>query len=173
MEEVKVDRLLTTKEASEATGYHTSHFNALIRDKTLPAEKDEKGRWQIKESDINKYLASPRVKPRRAKEYIDGKAGPRPDVSLLTQLDLKEKELQKAIRERDDALNRIEDLKKHQLEAAGVHARELDELKRRYDARGRKVDRLENENDALNEKVEEHQEYLKTVLNDVLKYLMK
>ena len=78
---------LSVKEASEATGYHTSYISKLILEKKLPASKDDRNRWQIRTTDLDKYMQSGNVKPRRAREYTKHDENSAKPKTLVTQLD--------------------------------------------------------------------------------------
>lgn len=57
------------KEAAAFTGYHVSHITKVVSDKILPAKKDERSRWAIKRSDLDDWMKTKTVKPKRTTEY--------------------------------------------------------------------------------------------------------
>ena len=81
------DRWLSTKDAAEATGFAQTHFNTLLVKGTIQGEKGENGRWRFRQSELDKYLKSNEVKPRRARKFTETDKDNQPATSLFTQLD--------------------------------------------------------------------------------------
>ena len=167
LETTTEDRLLSTRQAAEASGLAQAHFNAQISAGNLPATKGEKGRWQIKQSDLDKYLNSRTVKPRRSKAFIEAEAG-KPETSLLTQLDEKKKEYD-LLQAEHAALKRIID------ENAKNHAKELSQVKANADVLLKtnesqiyKIQSLEDENKDLRDQIYELNQYFREILQDVI-----
>lgn len=166
------ERLLSTREAGQASGLHPTHFNSQILAGKLPATKDEKGRWQIKQSDLDAYLADRTVKPRRNKAFLTSEDG-KPETSLLTQLDEKNKKLSTLESELDASKRIIEDMKT-------THARQLEDLRRAVSdgedklARAKnRIDGLKEENTELQLENREHTEFLRNTIKDLLVYVTK
>lgn len=167
------DRLLSTRECSAASGYHQTHFNSQIQAGKLKATKDEKGRWQVKQSDLDKYLSDKTVKPRRKPAFTEGAAGEGNEKSLLTQLDEKTKAYENLQLELGSAKQVIDELKSKHSDQITEFRKTISELEKKLEIRGRKIERLEALNDDLQDRVDENQNYLKETLNNVLQYMMK
>lgn len=90
----KKDRVLSTKGAAAATGFHQTHINKLLATGVLKGTKAENGRWSIKQSDVDEYMKSNKVKPRRPKAFLQKDEDGKPPKSLLTRLDEKDEEIQ-------------------------------------------------------------------------------
>ena len=166
------ERLLTTKQAGAASGFHPTHFNSQIIAGKIPATKDEKGRWQIKQSDLDKYLASKTVKPRRQNQFTKTDDD-KPETSLLTQLDEKTRKNQNLIAELEASKRIIEDMTRK-------HATKLDEANRALTDKENELGRAKNRIEGLKEenrdlKLEnaEHTEFLRTTIKDLLSYVTK
>ena len=168
---IETDRLLSTKQAAEASGFHQTHFNAIISDGKLPATKDERGRWQIKQSDLDKYLASKTVKPRRQKQYTNT-GDVKSEASLLTQLDHKTKAFENLQMELDSAKLLIEDNKaKHHVIVTDLRAAVAEgELK--LQRAKKRIERIETENHDLRLEIKDHNDFLRTTLKEVLQSIM-
>ena len=170
--EVTEERLLTTREASAATGYHATHFNAVILSKQLPATKDEKGRWQIKQSDLDEYLASKSVKPRRAKPYIKAESD-KPEKSLLTQLDEKEKEVKNLQFELAASGRAIDDLKTQHSQKVDDLQVAISQAEERLQRAKNRIERLKEENNDLRIENLDHIKFMRETLTDLLQYVTK
>ena len=166
------EKYLTTRDASEATGYHASHFNNIILQGKLAATKDESGRWQIKQSDLDQYLATKSVKPRRDKKYITAKSD-KPETSLLTQLDVKTKELENVQMELDAAKRILEDTKAKHLHEIETFRTAIKESENKLSRAKNRIESLKEENDSLYQENLGHVEFLRTSLSDLLKYVTK
>ena len=144
------ERLLTTRQASAATGFHQTHFNSIILAGTLPASKDEKGRWQIKQSDLDKYLSSKTVKPKRDKKF--NSADPdKPETSLYTQLDEKNHvitEKEKLIADLRDQLSAVKSTFK---ELQTQTSEEINDLQHQLDDKDSEIAKIENQIEELTE----------------------
>lgn len=167
------ERLLSTREAAAASGFHQTHFNSQIVGGKLPATKDEKGRWQIKQSDLDAYLANKSVKPRRSKEFIKKGEEAKPEKSLLTQLDEKETRLKSVTVELEAANNAMKDLKEK-------HAAEIQGMRTAISEGEDKLARAKNRIEGLKEEVagltlenREHTEFLRTTIRELLQYVTK
>lgn len=169
----KTDKLLTIKECSEATGFHTSYFGNLIRDKELEAAKNEKGRWLVKQSTLDAFLANKTVKPRRDPAFVKVEKPGDPPKSLLTQVQEKEKELEVLEAELVNADKIIDELRDTQEAALDALRIELRDMTRKADARGAKIERLEKDIVAFENQIADHNKYLRSTLDNVLQYLMK
>ena len=171
--ETKNERLLSTRQAAEASGYHQTYFNSQIVAGKLPASKDEKGRWQIKQSDLDKFLASKSVKPLRSKEitkYDDDNA---PAKSLLTQIDEKEKKIKDQQFELEASKRIIEDLKSKHDEQITEFRHAVSEGENKLNRAKNRIENLKTENQDLKEENREHTDFLRTTIKDLLQYVTK
>lgn len=165
--ETTEDRLLSTRQAAEASGFPQPHFNAQITSGKLPATKDEKGRWQIKQSDLDKYMKTASVKPRRSKAFIEAEAG-KPESSLLTQLDEKKKQYE-MLQDEFNALKRITDEHEngHRQEIAKIE-KQVVELEKTKGIQAHKILSLEEENKDLRDQIYEHNQFLRESWQDFI-----
>ena len=171
MQNNESDRLLSTKQAAAASGFHQTHFNAVITDGKLPATKDERGRWQIKQSDLDKYLSSKTVKPRRPKEFTNKTEGA--ETSLLTQLDEKDKEIQNLKLELDASKRVIDDLNiKYEDEIQDLTAN-ISEVEGKLQRAKNRIEGLKEENAELRDENREHTGFLRSTLRELLQYVTK
>ena len=165
------DRLLSTKQAGAATGYHPTHFNAIILDGKLPATKDEKGRWQIKQSDLDKYLSTKSVKPRRSKDFTAQSANS--DKSLLTQLDEKEKIIEALNADIDAMAHEIDNIKADTATQLRGLRTTISEGEAKLGRAKNRIEGLKEENADLREENREHTDFLRTTLKELLQYVTK
>ena len=165
------DRLLSTKQAGAATGYHPTHFNAIILDGKLPATKDDRGRWQIKQSDLDKYLSTKSVKPRRSKDFTAKSADS--EKSLLTQLDEKEKIIQALNADIDAMAHEIDDLKADNTEQLRSLRTSIADGEAKLGRAKNRIEGLKEENAELREENREHTQFLRTTLKELLQYVTK
>lgn len=160
--------LLSTRQAAEETGFHATHFNALLLNGKLPGTKDEKGRWQIKRSDLDNYLKSNDVKPRRPRKYTKRENQDGPPKTVSAQL--------------EDALARIERLKS-QVAQKNEEAEELngkvENWRRKYqktvEEYNKRIDdyvahnsKLEKENTELKQDSKENLVFLRDLLKETM-----
>ena len=106
-----VDRELSIKEAAAATGWTTASVSKWVSDKDLPARKDERSRWKIKQSDLDKFMANKKVKPRRNAQVAKYDQDEEPPTSLFTQLDQAHAqiaELQAALATKEQTISKVE-----------------------------------------------------------------
>ena len=178
--ETKEDRMITTRQAADATGYHQNHFNKLLGEGTIKGHKTENGRWQFAQSELDRYLASHAVKPKRHKKYMDKDADNKPAVSLLTQVDQKDKkiaelyEVIKQLKTESQVSNRVlEDTKaQHAKQLKDLQAN-VNETEKRFKQAEKRIAGLEEENNNLASENLDHVQFLRDTLADVLKYVMK
>ena len=171
----KEDRLLSTKDAANATGFHQNYFNTLLVKGTIKGEKNEKGRWQFKQSELDKYLASNAVKPRRAKKFMDKDTDNKPAKSLFTQLDEKEKiisEKDARIAELNQQLtaakSRYSDLENQTADEINDLQSQLDDKDVEIEKLNENIGNLQSRNIDLTGQIFEHNEFLRTTLSQVI-----
>ena len=170
--EDKQDRTLSTREAAEATDFHQTHINKLLVEGKLKGTKGPTGRWAIKQSDLDKYMASNEVKPRRSKKVTQLEAENKPPKTLFTQLDEKHKEvedLKRQLQLSQAALKQEQEQANQQIE--GLEA-ELVRVGGQNEKQELRIKRLEDRNTTLEDQIYEHTQYVREVLKDVLKSIM-
>lgn len=168
---------LGTREAGDLTGYHPTHFNSIILQGKLPATKDERGRWRIKKSDLEKYLASNAVKPRRDPKFTakEEKAitSAAENVDLASQVTQQEKQIKHLSHELDTSKVIISDLKDvHAVELANSR-RETAQTEEKLNRAKTRIERLKEENHELRLENNEHVNFLRTTIKDLLVYVTK
>lgn len=172
LEDTPEERLLTTKQAGAASGFHPTHFNSQIIAGKIPATKDEKGRWQIKQSDLDKYLASKTVKPRRQKQFMTTEEN-EPETSLLTQLDEKDRKVKNLVSELEASKRIIEEMtRKHKTKMEEM-TRAVAEKENELGRAKNRIEGLKEENRDLKLENAEHTSFLRDTIKDLLVYVTK
>lgn len=166
------DRLLSTRQAAAASGFHQTHFNSQIQAGNLPATKDEKGRWQIKQSDLDAYMKTKSVKPRRNKTYMQTSEA-EGETSLLTQLDEKKRKVQ-------NLCDELEASKRIMEEMTRKHAKQMEEQRRALADSQNELGRAKNRIEGLKEENKEmkielagHTDFMRETIKDLLVYVTK
>lgn len=160
--ETKTERTFSVKEAAEACGLSDVYISNQIRDGAITASKDEKSRWQIKQSDLDKYLASKSVKPRKSAKFtaVAGDSG----KSLATLLDDEKTAHENLKTEHAAAKLKIETLEK-------AHKREIEILKQKnadqaadLNAEQRRCDNLQLEIESYKDQIADHNKFLRDMV---------
>ena len=172
LEDKPQERLLTTKQAGAASGFHPTHFNSQIIAGKIPATKDEKGRWQIKQSDLDKYLASKSVKPRRQSQVVKAEEGA-PEKSLLTQLDEKDRKNKNLISELEASKRIIEDLTRKHSKQMEEQRRALSDSQNELGRAKNRIEGLKEENREMKIELAGHTDFMRETIKDLLVYVTK
>lgn len=170
--EDKQDRTLSTKEAAEATDFHQTHINKLLVEGKLKGTKGPTGRWAIKQSDLDKYMATNEPKPRRSKKVTQLEAEHKPPKTLFTQLDEKHKEvesLNEQLKQSQAALKLEREQTNQQIEGLEAELEQAESLNEKQEL---KIKQLEERNTSLEDQIYEHNQYIKDVLKEVLNSIM-
>lgn len=170
---LEVDNFLTIKECVAATGFHESYFGNLIREGKLKAEKKDGRRWFVRQSVLDTFLNNKEVKPLRDPNFTKNEPTEGPQVSLLTQVQMKDKQILDLRENLTKACLEVDELKQAGLKALEDYRHSKAVLEKKLDAKTRKIDDQKEELEKLEDIIDEHNAYLRQTLDSVLQYLMK
>lgn len=165
------DPLLTTKEAAEASGFQANHFIFQITQGNIKAQKDDRGRWQIRNSELNRYLQTKTVKPQR--QFPKTQTAEIPETSLLTQLTDTKKQLDIVRAEVAASTRIIEGLEKSYEDMEKDYQAQIADNTRRLEARKNTIERQKTEIESLQIENQGHVDFMRSTLGDLLKYVTK
>ena len=170
------DRWLSTKDAAEATGFAQTHFNTLLVKGTIQGEKGENGRWRFRQSELDKYLKSNEVKPRRARKFTETDKDNQPATSLFTQLD----EHKKLADEKDQHIEiltgQLNAAKSQHSAKEAKTTNQINDLQSKIKEKTREIEQLREEIAELHEdkrqlldEIFKHTEFLRNTVKDVIR----
>lgn len=165
--ETKTEKTYTTKEIAGITGMTPSHFNSLIQTERLKAKKDEAGRWQIPQSEVDKYLSGNIVKPRKRKEFTDKMGNDSPE-NPFRALEKEREEVKRLSHELNAAKILAEELGKKLEETQHSAEEKIKFFEERIDRYERVNARVKDDNKALRAEIRDHNDFLRNTLRDVL-----
>lgn len=165
------DPQLTTKEAAEASGLQANHFIFQINQGNIKGSKDERGRWLIRNSELNRYLQTKTVKPKR--QYNKAPNKDIAETSLLTQLTEQTKENEILSAELGASRRLVDDLEASHERVCKDYEAQIADNVRRLEARKNTIERQKAEIESLKIENNGHTEFLRTTLSDLLKYVTK
>ena len=138
----EVEKTLSVKEASETTGYSDVYITKLINEKKIKAVKGERGRWQIKVSELERWMNTRGVKPKRAEVTQKFDKPGQPEKTIHTRL--------------AEALDEISKLKANQENETARVKKVVQELRKQNADQKDQIVTLEKDIEFCEERIEEH-----------------